>query len=118
MAIYKPGRPRKYNPTNGVGKKPPAVPGEYRMRDGTGTITYVGETNNLARRMKEHIRSGKLPVDGSATADLLLADRRSSSGTRRRHEQASIRKYKPTLNKSRGGEGRPAVRHKKNKTAA
>lgn len=118
MATYKPGRPKKYNPALGQKEKLPNCPGEYRMRGADGRIYYIGETNNLARRMKEHIRSGKLPVDGSVTADLLLADRRSSSGTRRRHEQASIRKYKPTLNKSRGGEGRPAVRHNKNKTAA
>ena len=110
MAIYKPGRPRKYNPTNGVGKKPPAVPGEYRMRDGTGTITYVGETNNLARRIKEHIRSGKLPVGqrGRNTVEYKVADGRSTSRTRREHEQRSIAKHKPLLNRSKGGEGRPA----------
>ena len=58
MSIYKPGRPSKYNPTTGVGGKPPAKPGEYRIRDAGGSIAYLGETNMLARRTGEHIRSG------------------------------------------------------------
>lgn len=57
MSIYKTGRPWKYDPTTGAGHKPPNSPGEYRMRDGSGRITYIGETNDLARRMQEHIRS-------------------------------------------------------------
>lgn len=109
MAIYKPGRPNKYNPTTESGIKPPAKPGEYRMRDGSGRITYIGETNNLARRTSEHIRSGKLPVgDGGGTLEYKVADGRSTSNTRRQHEQASIEKHQPLLNKSKGGEGRPA----------
>ncbi len=112
MSIYKPGRPNKYDPTTGVGVKPPARPGEYRMRDDSGAITYVGETNNLARRIKEHIRSGKLPVgqEGRNTVEYKVADGRSTSNTRRKHEQQSIAKHQPPLNKSRGGEGRPAGR--------
>ena len=112
MSIYKPGRPNKYNPTTGVGEKPPAKPGEYRMRDAAGTITYIGETNNLARRTGEHIRSGKLPVGPScsSTIEYKVADGRSTSHTRRAHEQHSIQKHCPTLNRSKGGEGRPAGR--------
>lgn len=60
MGIYKPGRPNKYNPSTGEGKKPPSLPGEYRIRDEKGDIVYVGETNNLNRRMNEHKRNGKL----------------------------------------------------------
>ena len=112
MPIYKPGRPKRYSPASSR-EAPPQSPGEYRMRRADGTVYYIGETNNLARRLREHIRSGKLPTDGSATADLLLADRRSSSATRRQHEQTSIQKYQPSLNKSRGGEGRPATRRKR-----
>lgn len=89
MAIYKPGRPNKYNPATGVGKKPPAKPGEFRMRNGDGTITYVGETNNLARRTGELIRSGKLPIGRGCgnTIEYMVADGRSTSRTRREHEQ-------------------------------
>lgn len=111
MAIYKPGRPNKYNPTTGAGQRPPARPGEYRMRDSGGVITYVGETDNLARRTREHIRSGKLATgDCGCTLEYMIADGRSTSRTRRLHEQKSIAKHQPTLNKSRGGEGRPAGR--------
>lgn len=110
MAIYKPGRPTKYNPTTGNGSKPPAKPGEYRIRDGYGNITYVGETNNLARRTGQHIHSGKLPAGPgqSSTIEYKLADGRSTSNTRREHERQKIAQHSPLLNKSRGGEGRPA----------
>ena len=109
MSIYKPGRPSKFNPTTGSGIKPPAKPGEYRIRDAKNSIAYIGETNNLARRMGEHVRSGKLPT-GSAggTFEFKVADGRSTSATRRVHERAKIAQHNPMLNKSRGGEGRPA----------
>lgn len=110
MSVYKPGRPSKFNPTTGAGQKPPDKPGEYRIRDGSGSITYIGETNNLARRTGEHQRSGKLPTgEGqSSTIEYKVADGRSSSRTRREHEQAKIAQHNPSLNKSKGGEGRPA----------
>lgn len=63
MGVYKPGRPKKYDPSSGKGNKPPAEPGEYRIRNEKGEIVYVGETNNLRRRMNEHIRSGKIKKD-------------------------------------------------------
>lgn len=63
MGIYKPGRPKKYNPSTGKGSKPPAKPGEYRIRNEKGEIIYVGETNNLRHRMNQHIESGKLKRD-------------------------------------------------------
>lgn len=110
MSIYKAGRPWKYDPTTGAGHRPPNSPGEYRMRDGSGCITYIGETNDLARRMREHIRSGKLPTGQGcgSTLEYMVADGRSTSRTRREHEQQSIEKHHPTLNRSKGGEGRPA----------
>lgn len=60
MGIYKAGRPSKYTPSTGSGKKPPSAPGEYRIRNAAGDIIYIGETNDLRRRMNEHRRSGKL----------------------------------------------------------
>lgn len=112
MSAYKPGRPNKYNPTTRAGRKPPAKPGEYRIRDASGTITYIGETNNLARRTGEHKRSGKLPIgEGqNSTIEFKVADGRSTSYTRRIHEQQKIAQHQPTQNKSIGGEGRPAGR--------
>lgn len=63
MGIYKTGRPNKYNPSTGEGSKPPSEPGEYRIRDEKGNIKYIGETNDLNRRMNQHIRSGKIHKD-------------------------------------------------------
>ena len=60
MSTYKPGRPVKYNPSTGEGTKPPALPGEYRIRDAGGALLYIGETDHLLRRMGEHIRTKKL----------------------------------------------------------
>ena len=110
MGVYKPGRPRKYNPGAGAGQKPPAEAGEYRIRGSDGKVTYIGETCNLRRRIDEHIRSGKLPADGKAesTVEYQVADGRSSSRTRRSHEQEKIARHTPPLNKSKGGEGRIA----------
>lgn len=110
MPIYKPGRPVRYDPSTGAGRRPPASPGEYRIRSSDGRIVYIGETNNLRRRTGEHIRSGKL-VTGSGphcTIEYKVADPSSTSETRRLHERQKIAQHKPVLNKSRGGEGRRA----------
>lgn len=112
MSIYKPGRPFKCYPRAKTFVKPPAAPGEYRIRDPKGNIVYVGETNNLSRRMNEHLRNGKLsPAHGvDGTFEYKVADGRSTSTTRRVHEQQKIVQHHPSLNKSIGGEGRPAKR--------
>ena len=109
MSDYKPGRPAKFNPTTGAGTKPPVKPGEYRIRDSTGTLQYIGETNNIQRRMGEHIRSGKLATGaGGGTIEYKVASASSTSQSRRAHEQQKIAQHNPPLNKSKGGEGRPA----------
>lgn len=69
MGIYKPGRPSKYNPSTG-GSKPPSSPGEYRIRDNSGQMCYIGETCDLNRRANEHRRTGKL-AEGSTYEYLL-----------------------------------------------
>ena len=104
MSIYAPGRPVKY--CLGVSTKPPPKPGEYRIRDDSGLIVYLGETNNLKRRASEHLRTGKLTNSGSY--EYKVADGRSSSRTRREHERTKIAEHNPSLNRSRGGEGRIA----------
>ena len=108
MPPYKKGRPFKYRPSTKEGTKPPHKAGEYRIRDDDGNIVYIGETNDLARRTNEHIRSGKLPQNSKSTIEFKIADGRSSSHTRRQHEQEKIKQHHPSLNKSRGGEGRPS----------
>lgn len=112
MGIYKPGRPRKYVPATKTGCTPPRKPGMYRIRNASGKILYIGETCDLARRIGEHVRFGKISASrkNPDIVEYKVADRRSNSYTRRLHEQKKIAKHKPTLNKSRGGEGRIAAR--------
>ncbi len=104
MSVYNRGRPRKVNY-----EKPadiPNKPGEYRIRDkATRSPLYIGETNDLRRRAKEHKKTGKF---GPGTYLEYMVANTSTSEERRRHEQQSIKKHSPRLNKSRGGEGRPA----------
>ena len=102
MSAYKPGRPIKYNPITKIDQKPPSKPGEYRIRDVFGTITYIGETNNLARRAGEYQHSDKLPVgNGQNNAiEYKVADGRSNSRTRGEHEREKIAQHQPLLNKS------------------
>jgi len=103
MGIYDRGRPKKvnYDGTKGV----PHQPGEYRIRDEEQHIAYIGETNDLQRRAKEHQKSGKFGEH--STFEFKVANESSSEG-RREHERRSIKKHNPYLNKSIGGEGRPA----------
>lgn len=110
MSIYKSGRPSKYNPISGSGRRPPSCPGEYRIRDNANKIAYVGETNNLNRRMNEHIRNGKLSEGTGVSFEWKAADRRSTSRTRRMHEQVKIKQHQPEWNRSKGGEGRLAAK--------
>ena len=111
MSAYKPGRPTKYRPSTGEGTEPPHKPGEYRIRDGNGSIQYIGETCDLDRRMNEHIKTGKLAEGYSF--EYQKADGRSSSATRREHERQKIEQHSPALNRSGGGEGRIAQRKKR-----
>ena len=113
MSTYKTGRPTEYSPSTGKGTMPPEKPGEYRIvKKGGGKsgneVLYIGETNNLKRRMNEHQRSGKLGEGG--TIAYQPADGRSTSNTRRTHEASKIKQHNPPLNKSKGGEGRIAKR--------
>lgn len=112
MSTYKPGRPFKYHPATKKGSKPPPLAGLYRIRSQQGRMLYIGETCNLARRIREHIRSGKISVDPAcpSVVEFQIADSRSTSRTRRIHERKKIARYKPCLNKSRGGEGRTVPR--------
>lgn len=113
MGIYKQGRPKKFDPYSGGGSLPSAKGGEYRIRtkdEHGGTVVYIGETNNIRRRIKEHMRCGKLKdaEPGSCVVEYKEADGRSTSRTRREHERQKIEQHSPALNRSKGGEGRPA----------
>lgn len=54
------------------------------------------------------MKKGKLKELGEGTVDWMVASKSSNSSSRCDHEKKSISKYSPDLNKSRGGEGRPA----------
>lgn len=110
MGIYKSGRPYKYYPGTGEGTPPPHSPGEYRIRNEQQMIVYIGETCDLARRAYEHMRTGKLPSGHGTRSsfEYMIADGRSTSRTRREHERVKIKEHDPEMNRSRGGEGRPA----------
>lgn len=114
-SIYGPGRPFKYVPATHSGSIPPQKPGIYRIRNGCGQILYIGETCSLRRRIHEHIRSGKISTDPGDRyyVEFKIADRRSSSRSRRAHEKEKIRQHHPILNKSGGGEGRIAAKRRK-----
>ena len=103
MGIVKQGRPKVYRPGD---VKPPPKPALYNIFDPKGKLLYSGETSNVGRRASEHERSGVLPTSGTLTYQEV--DGRSTSRTRREIEKQRIEQNTPPLNKSTGGEGRPA----------
>ena len=102
--VYKPGPYRRKR----TGQNLPQKPGAYRARNRkTGKVDYHGETNNLQRRHGEHKRAGAKHAN-SKTHDLeyKVADGRSTSKTRREHENRKINQHRPKYNKRKGGGGR------------
>lgn len=110
MSIYKAGRPWKFDPTTGPEHSGPTVPASTGCGTAPAALHTSGRPTISPGRMREHIRSGKLPTGQGcgSTLEYMVADGRSTSRTRREHEQQSIEKHHPTLNRSKGGEGRPA----------
>ena len=101
MGIFKRGRPSR--------QSPPSGPGLYRwVEKATGSIAYIGESNDLRRRMREHERSDKPWSRDTHHYEWKRADGRSSSQTRREHEKAKIQKHQPRGNRNGGGGGRKA----------
>ena len=86
--------------------KLPEQAGIYRfVNKVTGTVDYVGQTNNIKRRIGEHKRSGNFNsaihniVYGIAKAS---ANRDALCFTEKQH----IKKHRPQKNKTQGGNGR------------
>ena len=111
MTLYKSGRPTEVSPLDANNtRKVPNVKGEYRILDSkTKKPVYIGVSNNLNRRMHEHIRSGKLSGDNSVFA-YKIADGRASQSRINDHERTKINQHKPSLNQRAGGAGRPYKR--------
>lgn len=100
MGIFKRGRPSR--------QEPPDKPGIYYFRNKqTNNVDYVGETENLKRRKKQHLTSRKLDLEVH-WFEFKVADGRSTSRTRRQHESLKIDRHKPRLSQRRGGGGRTA----------
>lgn len=110
MQLYKPGRPKEVRPLDEGLSEIPAKKGEYRI---IGTSSkkpvYVGVTNNLRRRAKEHLETGKLSEQNPIFA-FKVADGRASQSRINDHEREKIKQHKPELNKRGGGAGRPYKR--------
>ena len=117
MKLYKPGRPREFDAFNSTNyAQVPASKGEYRIIGKDREVKYVGYTNNLRRRMREHMRTGKLSGDNNIFA-YKTADGRASRDSLARHEAKKIKKHDPVLNKRAGGAGRPFNRKSKAKNS-
>ena len=102
MGIFKQGRPST--------QEPPKAPGIYRfINNESGNIDYCGETSDLRRRSHEHFRTDMVSRD-THTFAWQEADGRSTSTTRRAHEQIKISQHNPPLNQRSGGGGRKASR--------
>ena len=115
-SLYKPGRPVEYSPfENDPAKKPPHKKGEYRIvckeSHGKRSVEYIGVSNDLKRRMNEHIKSGKLNSSEQLFA-YKVADGRASQTRLNDHERKKIKEHTPPLNKRAGGAGRPYSRRR------
>ena len=53
-----------YDPFKHTGSLPPARPGEYCVYSAKHEICFTGKTDDLRRRMRWHINSGKLKPEG------------------------------------------------------
>lgn len=107
MSLYKPGRAKELRPLTSSNQRPPKVKGEYRILDGqTKKPVYIGVSKNLDRRMREHIKTGKINSQNSIFA-FKVADGRASQKRLNEHERIKIEKHAPVLNQRAGGAGRP-----------
>lgn len=112
MKLYKSGRPTETRPLKDGGKKVPHAPGEYRIiNEKTRKVEYLGYSCDMNRRMKQHIKTGKISGENSIFA-YKKADGRASRDSLAEHERKKIAKHSPSLNQRAGGAGRPFSRRK------
>ena len=91
------GRPARTPPKN--------KPGVYRITNKkTDKVEYIGETNNLARRKREHRQTGNLNPKKERFEH--QASPNSTTDQRRAQERAQIKRHNPPRNQRRGGGGR------------
>jgi len=73
--------------------KLPRSPGMYKINT-NGNLSYIGSTNNLRRRAREHMRNGN---DGSSISFKRTVTRRQAYNL----ERKSIRRSCPTRNRTK-----------------
>jgi len=100
------GRPCRFDPDTGDGKPPPNAPGLYYIRNEDGGPQYIGETDDIDRRLKEHKRDGH--IRPGEKIDYKIAREDSTSEERRAIEAKKIQQHKPPRNQRGGGGGRKA----------
>jgi excinuclease UvrABC nuclease subunit len=109
MNAIRPGRPRVFDPKIQTIAALPGKPAIYRIVSRNNRkILYVGETNNLKRRIVEHTSVGKVPAR-LRTVHYMLASPAATYKDRRLVEKMHIERHNPRLNGSAGGEGRSPV---------
>jgi len=113
MGTIKRGRPPTYDLYAKDSRQPPEKKAVYIVEQ-PDKQEYVGKATDVKDRTSQHRRSKKFP-EGSKIK-CMIADGRATSRTLGIVEQRLISERKPTLNKSKGGEGRPAVKKRKRKT--
>lgn len=113
MALYKPGRPTEVHPLDpNETRSVPKAKGEYRIINGnTREVMYVGVSNDLRRREREHERTGKINSENNVFA-YKVADGRASQSRINNHERSKIEQHDPPLNQRAGGAGRPYGKHR------
>jgi len=87
------------------GSDPPSAPGLYQLRNElTNEIDYIGQTADLNRRCNEHRRNGKIGPEHSF--EWRPSAEGSTCAERCQDEKRLIKKHKPSMNKTVGGNGK------------
>jgi predicted GIY-YIG superfamily endonuclease len=99
VSMVRRGRPARTPPKN--------KPGVYRITNKkTDKVEYIGESNNLARRKREHRQTGNLNPKKERFEH--QASPNATTDQRRAQERAQIKRHNPPRNQRRGGGGRRA----------
>ena len=100
--------PQLFGPGTPSLSDPPAKPGLYRMiRKDDGTIRYIGQTSDLAKRIREQRK--RFPEDEYAAAWMAIVPcfTNEAYDLLRDMERKHIDRHRPECNATRGREGSP-----------
>lgn len=102
FASVGPGRPPEFDPNS---EYLPNGKGVYRVIDQNNTVQYVGSSNNVDRRVQEHIKSGM--VQPGDTVSVTSFHGNTGQNTVCDYEVKEIDRLNPVQNIHPGGPGRP-----------